>query len=102
MTFIAIPFIIAGIFFTSASAVGAIRLPDFYTRAHALGVIDTLGTMLLLTGFAFLHGWSVVTAKLILVIVFIFVANPTITHILFRAAVRSGLKPWKEGDKRSD
>jgi len=84
----------SGLFFLAVAAVGAVRLPDFYTRSHAIGVTDTLGTLLILSGLVLHHGASIVSAKLFFIIVFIYIANPTITHVLFRAAVRSGLKPW--------
>lgn len=94
MTFLSVPFLIMGLFFLLVAGVGTIRLPDFYTRGHALGVTDTLGTFLLLFGLIFHFGWDVVSAKILFVIFFINVANPTVTHVLYRAALRSGLKPW--------
>jgi len=83
-----------GFFFLAISAVGAIRLPDFYTRSHAIGVTDTLGTLLVLGGIALQYGASLLTAKLLFVVIFVYIANPTVTHVLVRAALRSGLKPW--------
>ena len=43
---IALIFLAAGLFFLIASAVGMLRLPDFYTRLHASGNSETLGLML--------------------------------------------------------
>lgn len=86
--------ILAGLFFLFAAAVGAVRLPDFYTRAHALGMTDTLGTLFVLLGLALPLGLTIETGKLILLAVFIFIAAPTACHVFVRAAVRSGLKPW--------
>lgn len=91
--------ITGGIFFLTCSAVGAIRLPDFYTRAHALGMTDTLGTLLVLLGLALPLGFSLESGKLLLLAVFIFIAAPTACHIFVRAAFRSGLKPWTRETK---
>jgi multicomponent Na+:H+ antiporter subunit G len=91
--FVILP-IVLGFFFLVIAAVGAVRLPDFYTRSHAIAVTDTLGTLLILGGLALNFGFQFTTAKLILVILFIYIANPAITHILVRAALRAGLKPW--------
>lgn len=94
MILLSAPLILAGFFFLLIAAIGALRLPDFYTRSHALGVTDTLGTLLILTGVALLHGFRPETVKIFLIVLFFYFANPVITHVLFRAALRSGLKPW--------
>ena len=94
MSMIAFALMAFGIFFLGVAAIGALRLPDFYTRSHALGVVDTLGTLLILGGLVLHYGFSLISAKLILILIFIYIANPTITHILVRAAMKSGLKPW--------
>ena len=41
-----------GLFFIFASAVGVLRLPDFYTRLHSSGNSETLGLMLSFLGLA--------------------------------------------------
>lgn len=88
----------AGFFFLFVAAVGAIRLPDFYTRSHALGVTDTLGTLLVLAGLALQHGVSFISGKILLILLFIYIANPTVTHVLVKAARQAGLKPWTKED----
>lgn len=94
-------FCAAGLFFLLVAGIGAIRLPDFYTRSHAIGITDTLGTLLLLGGLCFANGIGLNTVKLVFIFIFIYIANPTVTHLLARAALRAGLKPWTKGDKRS-
>ena len=37
-------FILAGVFFVFTGTLGMLRLPDFYTRLHAAGITDTMGT----------------------------------------------------------
>jgi len=91
--------VLAGLFFLTASAVGALRLPDFYTRAHALGMTDSLGTLFVLLGLAVPLGFSLDAGKLVLLTVFIFIATPTACHVFVRAALRSGLKPWTKEAK---
>lgn len=91
--------VLAGLFFLTASAVGALRLPDFYTRAHALGMTDSLGTLFVLLGLAVPLGFSIEAGKLVLLTVFIFIATPTACHVFVRAALRSGLKPWTKETK---
>lgn len=94
MSILSIFFVSSGAFVLLIAAIGAIRLPDFYTRANALGVVDTVGTLLILTGIAIHSGFSIASLKIFLIILFIQIANPAVTHILVRAAMRSGMPIW--------
>lgn len=84
-------------------ATGMIRLPDFYTRLHAAGVIDTLGCMLIVFGLALQAGFTVVTIKLVLIVVFILFTSPAAAHALAKSALHGELKPWKQkrGEQQS-
>jgi multicomponent Na+:H+ antiporter subunit G len=78
--------------------VGLLRWPDFYTRLHAIGKCDTLGLTLLMAGLMVYEGFSLNAVKLLLIVVFVMIANPTATHALARAAIKAKLQPWqKEG-----
>ena len=72
---------------------GMIRLSDMYTRMHGASIIDTLGIGLILIGLMLQAGLTLITAKLLLILVFIFFTSPTATHALARAALNGGLKP---------
>jgi multicomponent Na+:H+ antiporter subunit G len=86
--------IVLGLGFVLAGIVGVLRLPDFYTRLHAMGKCDTLGVGLMVVGLALQQADWHQSAKMLLVLVFVGMANPTATHALGRAAFRSGLRPW--------
>ena len=86
-------FILTGVFFVFTGTLGLLRLPDFYTRLHAAGITDTLGTELLLIGMMLQAGWSLVTAKLLMISLFVFFTSPTATHAVAKAALHGGLKP---------
>ncbi|MFV9676924.1 MAG: monovalent cation/H(+) antiporter subunit G [Methanosarcinales archaeon] len=100
----------AGVFFMLSGAIGLLRLPDFYTRLHATGKCDTLGEVLIIFGLLLYHIFvyspgaelsvQLVPVKLLFLICFIFLANPTATHAIMKAAYNTGLKPWKKGDPR--
>ncbi|MBZ4686675.1 MAG: monovalent cation/proton antiporter, MnhG/PhaG subunit [Clostridiales bacterium] len=94
MAIVAIIFLLGGFFFTFVAALGVIRLPDFYSRLHASGKCETLGMVLSFLGLAIYEGFTLTALKLFFIVIFIFIANPTGTHILSRAAYRSGIKPW--------
>lgn len=83
-----------GFFFIVSGVIGILRLPDFYTRLHAMGKCDTLGVALMVLGIALYEGPTLNGVKILLVIFFVGLANPTATHALGRAAHRAGLVPW--------
>lgn len=84
-----------GTIFLLIGSVGLIRLPDFFTRMHAAGLIDTLGAGLILTGLMVEAGWSLNLAKLAMIVLFLLFTSPTSTHALAHAALVHGLKPWQ-------
>ena len=86
---------LGGVFFFAVAAIGLIRMPDPYTRSHAVGMMDTLGVFLILAAVALHHGWSPVTAKILFILVLLYLANPTIAHAILRAAYKVKLAPWR-------
>ena len=60
-----------GSFFCVTGAIGLLRLPDFYTRLHGAGIIDTLGAGLILIGLMTQAGFSLVTVKLLFILFFV-------------------------------
>ena len=83
-----------GVVFLVVSAIGLLRLPGLYTRAHAVAKSETLGLLLVFGGLLLRPeldlGGGV---RLALVFVFSAIANPTAVHALVRAAHRSGSLP---------
>lgn len=94
--------IAGGLFFFLVGSIGIIRLPDFYSRLHSAGIIDTMGLLLSMSGLALLIVNDFTLAnflsalKIILIIVFIFLTSPTATHAIVDAGIRAGLKPWQK------
>ena len=95
--------LIGGLFFFFAGAVGILRFPDFYSRLHPAGKLDTMGLFTSMVGVALWvahdgHLGSVLTAlKILLIVAFVFITSPTVD-----AGVRAGLLPWTKesgGDK---
>lgn len=89
--------IVVGSFFVLTAAVGLLRLPDFFSRAHAPGVLDTLGAGLILLGFALQTGFDLIIVKLALVLAFVLITGPTAAHALARSALHQGVKPDTDG-----
>ena len=85
--------IVLGAGFCLIGALGLVRLPVVFARMHGAGIIDTLGVGLIFIGLMFHAGFSLILAKLILVLLFILFTSPTATHALARAALRGGGNP---------
>lgn len=96
MDILSIIFIVAGLFFLIVAAVGVIRLPDVFSRSHAVSLTDSLGAFLMLVGVALHEGLSTNTLKILIVLALLYLLNPVIAHATIRAALRSGLKPWQK------
>ena len=92
--FIAGLFLAGGAFFLLASAIGMLRLPDFYCRLHASGNSETLGGMLSFMGLVIYEGLTLTSLKMIMIFLLIFLGNPIGTHILSKAAYKSGHHVW--------
>ena len=101
-TLIAAVMVLVGLVFFFGGAVGMIRLPDFYSRLHAAGMLDTMGLLLSMGGMAlylvvdFNLGNFLSALKIILIVAFIFITSPTATHAIVDAGIRAGMKPWKK------
>jgi multicomponent Na+:H+ antiporter subunit G len=85
--------ILAGSIFVIIGGIGLLRLPDFYTRIHAAGITDTLGSWLILIGLMFFEGFTLVTAKLGILLFFLLATGPLASHALAKAAFLRGLDP---------
>ncbi|MFC3788082.1 monovalent cation/H(+) antiporter subunit G [Paenibacillus sp. GCM10012307] len=86
--------VLAGTVLSLLSSLGFIRLPDVYTRAHAATKSVTLGILFILLG-TFLYFWFVhglISIRLLLGIVFVFLTAPVAGHLIIRSAYRSGVK----------
>jgi monovalent cation/proton antiporter MnhG/PhaG subunit len=89
-----------GIVFMAVSVLGLARLPDLYTRAHGVAKSETFGLLLVFVGLMLQPAVDAATAiRLVLVLVFALLANPTAVHALVRAAFRSGALPQIRTDQ---
>lgn len=79
--------------FCVIGATGLLRMPDFFTRQHAAGLVDTLGAAFILLGLMLQAGPTLVTVKLVAIGVLLFFTSPVATHALARAAIARGVEP---------
>ena len=76
-------------------SIGMLRFPDFFTRVHAATMVSIGGVCLALLSLLVLTFWSVYTVKLLFMLAFILLTNPTTSHALADAACKAGVKPKK-------
>ncbi|MBW2654133.1 MAG: monovalent cation/H(+) antiporter subunit G [Deltaproteobacteria bacterium] len=95
-----------GLLFFLGGAVGIIRMPDFYSRLHPAGKLDTLGIFAMVMGLAIynLHHFSfealLLSAKMFLIVFFVFLSSPTATHSIVDAGMRAGLRHWTKKKRK--
>lgn len=94
--------LVSGSFLVLVSGLGLVRLPDFYSRIHAAGITDTMGAGLVLTGLIFQIPLSLVTVKLIMLMVFLALTGPMAAHALAKTAHLHGVTPLLRGAEHDD
>jgi multicomponent Na+:H+ antiporter subunit G len=87
---------LAGAGFFLAGTLGLLRLPDFYTRVHAVAKCDTVGAGLILLALALHVAPHPEALKIMALLVLVLLSSPTSAHALARAAYGTGLDPWSE------
>jgi multicomponent Na+:H+ antiporter subunit G len=83
----------AGGLFVLVGGIGALRMPNLYTRMHAASVTDTLGAILVLAGLMLEAGLSLATVKLAATLLFLLLTSPTSSYALASAALLTGIRP---------
>lgn len=100
MNVLVVLFLIIGLFCFLGGAVGIIRMPDFYSRLHPAGKLDTLGIFAMAAGLCIynLEHFSfealLLSIKILLIVFFVFLSSPTATHSIVDAGMRAGLRHW--------
>ena len=91
--------LLIGAVFALAGTIGALKMPDTYSRMQASTCISTLGVLCVGLGalvyaiFA-MHSASA-AIKIAVIILMIFVTNPVGSHAIIKGAYRAGFRPEK-------
>ena len=73
--------------------IGALRLPNFYTRLHAASLTDTMAAILIFLGLILQAGLTLASVKLLAILVFLLLTGPTASYALANASLLSGRSP---------
>jgi multicomponent Na+:H+ antiporter subunit G len=79
-------FIISGTFFFFVGVVGLVRMPDVFSRMHATTKCDTMGAGLIYFGLIIWQGITFTSLNIILILVFLWITNPTAAHYIAKSA----------------
>ncbi|TVR79599.1 MAG: monovalent cation/H(+) antiporter subunit G [Saprospirales bacterium] len=88
--------IIIGVLFVLTSALGIVRLPDFYIRVSAITKAATLGVACIMVGVAIYFNEVDVALKAGAIFIFLLITSPIAAHIIGRAAYEDGVPLWKK------
>lgn len=91
LTWLGNALILSGAFFVLTGALGMLRMPDFFSRLHPAGVTDSLAVPCILLGLMCHAGLTLVSGKLLLLMLFLLLTSPTACHALAKAAFLSGM-----------
>ena len=96
-------FLAFGLFMFFSEVVGFYKFKYVMNRMHAAAMGDTLGIASVLIAVAILTGELVPILKLLLVLVFMFLTGPVVTHLIAGAEVethKNAGHEYKEVDRR--
>ena len=83
----------AGGVFVFIGGLGALRMPNLYTRMHAASLTDTMAAVLIIGGIMLQAGATLASIKLAAILLFLLLTSPTASNALASAAILSGLQP---------
>ncbi|MEO1551115.1 MAG: monovalent cation/H(+) antiporter subunit G [Pseudomonadota bacterium] len=98
---VAAPLVFVGSALTVFAGIGILRLPDVFIRMHAATKVGTLGSGLIMAGAAVFFGDPAVVVRCILIVFFLLFTAPIGAHMIGRAALRTGVVPWRAEDSKT-
>jgi len=81
--------------FVFIGGLGALRMPDLYTRMHAAGITDSIAPILIISGIILQAGLTLASVKLLAILVFLLLTGPTSSNALASAALLAGTRTDK-------
>lgn len=80
-----------GIALMAIAGIGLLRMPDLLTRMHASSKAGTLGAILVLAAVAIHFSDAAIAVRAVVVCVFLLITAPIASHVIARAAYRTGV-----------
>jgi multicomponent Na+:H+ antiporter subunit G len=86
---------VGGTVFMLIAAIGLLRLPDLYTRMHAVTKAGTLGIGLVLLSVAVAFGTVSVVTRSLVAVLFVLLTAPVSAHMIGRAGYLGNVELWE-------
>jgi multicomponent Na+:H+ antiporter subunit G len=94
-TGVTVALLVVGVAFSLSGAVGIVRMPDVYTRIQCSSKTLTMGALPVLLALAVAQGpLSSYGGRALVVGGLLLVVSPLASHVLARAAYKSGIAMW--------
>lgn len=84
-----------GLFVLFTAVLGLFRFRYALNRIHAAALVDTLGILLMVGGLILCSGFTLVSLKLAIVIVFLWCTSPVASHMLAKLELTITEQPAK-------
>ncbi len=102
MQIIGYALVVIGVLFIIVGLIGVLKFHNFYARILSAADIDTVGLITILSGIAFISGFSMFTLKVLLIIIILCIINPIVTSSIAASAFYSGYKIQQEEDEKGN
>lgn len=89
-------FLLFAVFIFVSEVIGFFKFRYVMNRMHAAGLGDTLGVASVVIAVAVLMGLTMSTIKLIIIVLFMFLTGPVVTHLLAQVEVQTNKNAGKE------
>lgn len=91
-------FILSWIYITFG-IIGILRFSDIYSRLLTSSKIDTAALITIFLALIIKCGFSAMSVKLFLILLFMIITGPVTNHVIARSAYLNGIELKKEGKK---
>lgn len=87
--------LLCGLCVMAIAVFGTYRFRYVMNRMHAAALIDTLGIGLIILGLVLISGFSLLTLKLLLVVLTLWITSPVSSHLIARLEITTCEEPEK-------
>ena len=93
---IAAVLVLSGLITIGIAIFGVFRFNFVINRMHIAAACDTLGIMMILFALIILEGFTTMSLKLVLIVAFMWMANPVSSHLISKLEVETNEKIEEE------
>ena len=92
MNIISSDLLVLGALVLLVGTIGTFKFKDFLSSTHAVSVVDTFATLLIIIALMVNYGFTLFSLKLLLILIFLYITGSTAIHALTQAYLKSKSK----------